>query len=539
MVERGGCPVTRLSTALRMLLALAIAIGTAAPAAGANKDRKCGCPVIAPVATSARPDPRKIQNELSFTALEMMFSNRAARFGGSWDKALLALAHEIDPGGALRIWKAPAPAPSAPAFHVDEGNFSKLLISGVPPAPYRGGNPWRNVMNPEFISVAIIETIARSNKYGEPAFRLRETLLRAGRFLAEDLAGVPPDAERQDPRARQIAAVAYQSRSLLMSYLEALQSAGDGSTRPVSAALQLDDADLANAALDLVLSVDDKGRREGLFSFRKQDGVRLIDALLRLAAMRPVFGGPAPPNSPLDAVGCKAHSILVALADAGAPHGAAFRAELWLTLSAQTTGPPTPLVNAARSVLILAGFATAKEAADAMDLLFRMADMARRDDQAVARAVTLEMMRALEAFAGGPGRDTFRAAAGARGTVIFEDFQKRQDAGAGGPTEQRVIKEWAAAKAGWRPRMAAALCAPDATPPRVYIFAKGRKEPIVVKHFYQEVPLRLGVFFDEPYEHDSYPVTVSVGGRRLELTATPSGDDRTRFYTEFFFVAPR
>lgn len=85
------------------------------------------------------------------------------------------------------------------------------------------------------------------------------------------------------------------------------------------------------------------------------------------------------------------------------------------------------------------------------------------------------------------------------------------------------------------------------SPPRVLLLAKGVDEPIIIDKLYRteyhgelnrKIPLMIGVLFDEPNDQDSFPVTVSAGGRNIELTAKPS-DDRRLFETEIFHVNPK
>jgi hypothetical protein len=75
--------------------------------------------------------------------------------------------------------------------------------------------------------------------------------------------------------------------------------------------------------------------------------------------------------------------------------------------------------------------------------------------------------------------------------------------------------------------------------PLVLVFVKTRDDPILVEHFYGDVPHFLGVFFDEPCNDERYPLTVSVGGQTLDLEATPFDEERKRFDTGTFKIDVR
>ena len=79
--------------------------------------------------------------------------------------------------------------------------------------------------------------------------------------------------------------------------------------------------------------------------------------------------------------------------------------------------------------------------------------------------------------------------------------------------------------------------AAPAAPPNVRIFVKTHYGLVLVGHFFSGVPLVLGIPFDEPYDKFTYPVSVKIGGRALDLTATPYQGDMTFFVTESFEIS--
>jgi hypothetical protein len=502
----------------------------------------CGCPQIPAVATSDKPAPGKVLYELSFNDLEDIFSNREAHYGGDWDKALTALAHEIDPNGAWKIWSASAPTADDDTAIIQEGALSSYLINGTTQAG-RGTGRWRNAANGRDLMEAILRTLARTNKYGEPIFNLRNSLLRAARFLADDLANVPVDSMRTDEKARKIGHVAFEARGQLFATLEGARPknlaraaelaarASPGAARPDE--LSVDPTDLANAALDVLLSIDDNGEREGILAFREQDSGDLVRALVQVIAARPIFGGTAAAGSPQDAVDCKALSVLVTLADAAAADGGKFRVQL-LNLAGSTVRPlglpggePAEF-EAARTAFILAGFSSGDEARKVADALYEVGEALEGNEFAAGRDAVTMTMRAIAGFAGGPGRDTFRV-------VFASELAKKFD----GLPPKRYLDSWKAAEASWRQQTAQQLCAPQETPPRVLVYAKGVFRDYLVDKLYQNVPLMVVVVFAEPYDDSEYPVALQIGGGSLDLVAKPIDAAHTMFGTEVFMVKPK
>lgn len=444
----------------------------------------CQCPVIAPVATNDKPAAGKGFAELSLADLEWAFSNTEAQYNGDWDLAMLALAHQVDPSGALKIWDKPMPTPANARASVSKGTVIDFLLHGPPaklapppvaapratapqiarPSPPASGSPGRLLTLPPAPSItlslpsapaivpsdasrdphamselsagsgsmaAVLYTIARINKYGEPRFGLRKATLRAARFLADDLAGIPQQLAQHDPNAARINHVGVFARLVLASmlqsqwlwqsshYVDGLPHVGDRlfiiehqSSYPdksVDGDLKVDAYDLANAALDVIFSVDDKGVQEGMLHFfgahpldangqptladpngpESEEFLSLSQSLAHLAAKRASFGGSAAPGSPEDALACKAFATLVALGKR--PDASMLRWLMFgrgLTLGSISNDglhlPPASVCvgcyEVAAAARILAGVQTEGEAKQLADALYGTFSYSRIDE---------------------------------------------------------------------------------------------------------------------------------------------------------------
>ncbi len=388
----------------------------------------CGCPHITPLATSDKPDPHRAEFEYSANDLDWEFSNRLSRFNGDWDAALRDLARAIDPTGSLQLAAKPAAKPASnPAINAPvlvEGDFTKFLISGPPDdktlAPPPGSDPRLAMQNFLYGSarvtglvVDLLSTVARSDKYGEPAFGVRDAALHWLRFLIEDLGRMPmAQARPGPPTAGRIAMVRSQALYTLIGIIEqavrpdprwrgsprsarihAMLRHPDASpiTDAPATGLALDSYDLASAALDVLISVDNKQQTTGLLEFMGRPdhfdangapmsqrdeppegatNVLLVRALIQLAALHSRFGGPAPSGSPAEAVSCKALSVLTGLSDRKLAHSAALRRLLWIDMISQTAtlgvgankAYNTPRYRAERAAALLAGVLDVQEA---------------------------------------------------------------------------------------------------------------------------------------------------------------------------------
>lgn len=151
----------------------------AAPAA-------CACPQLPTYATSEKPAPGKVSGELSSGDLEAAFSNRRVIFAfyPTW---IQALAHDIDPDGRLRVARGAKPDPGERLRDIGlkDGSISTLLVTGKEPAwsnRRSGESSLKSVVTPEFLTTALVATIARTKKYGEPEAHLRQDSLLIARF---------------------------------------------------------------------------------------------------------------------------------------------------------------------------------------------------------------------------------------------------------------------------------------------------------------------------------------------------------------------
>jgi hypothetical protein len=516
-----------------------------------SKDVSCGCPQISAVGTADKPATGQVPSELTFADLESYFSDREALYGGDWDKAMQALANAIDPTGAMQIATGPAPSPSGSPGKFAEGGLSYVLINGSPPAP--NTELWHRLKGDtvSHVMVRIITTLARINKYGEPTFGLRKALLRVARFLTRDLTRMPDEVWRSGggPNSkpqRLFSTGAEAIRALHHAiYVAALFAEGNpglesGLAQRTNMALakkQLpppDYFDEANAALDILLSVDEKGHRDGIIAYNSHYSVQTAHVLIAAASLRPVFGGVAAAKSPADAIGCKAFAILVALAAIDAKDGAKFRTVLRDTLANPRSAreefqPPAPQLKrafaAARGALIVAGL-TDDDRPNEMGRAWVDAAYDNRDQ----RPDKLTTIRDIEGFAKGPGRSAFTAGA----QVALDEIRRE------GPSEkvQEFLAQWSASKPDWDPLIAQPLCAAPETTGRPILIAKGVFHDFVIDKIYPGVPTVVAVVFDEPFSGDSYPVIIKIGGASLALTATPADDEHRVFATETFVPQP-
>ena len=481
---------------------------------------------------------------------------------------------------------------------------------------------------------AVLYTIARINKYGEPQFGLRKATLRAARFLADDLGRIPLQLTQHDPNAARIGRVGVDARLVLVSmlqsqwlpqasrYVEGFPHLGDRlfiiehqSSYPdksVDGDLKVDAFDLASAALDVIFSVDDKGVQSGMLHFF---GARPLDAdgrpimngpdspqaeafmsigqsLVHIAAKRAMFGGSAAPGSPEDALACKAYATLVALmqrADGNLLRSMVFNASpAFGSIGNDGSTLPTAeqcagCYQVAASARIVAGIPNEVEAKLLADALVGTFTYHRIDERygdnlpqiAQTAFVTLiaplepkatkplAMARNFMRYSHGAGLATFgrrmdehfdriaassaashqlaartRAAAATATLPSAREFLNTNASYAEGASEraQSYVNAWKTAK----PDLPAQLidpCAAPAAPPNVRIFVKTHYGLVLVGHFFSGVPLVLGIPFDEPYDKFTYPVSVKIGGRALELTATPYQGDMTFFVTESFEIS--
>jgi hypothetical protein len=453
------------------------------PATTPPPDGACGCPHITPLASSDKPDPGHAEFEFSANDLDWEFSNRLARFNGDWQKALNDLARAIDPDGSLRIAQAPTVAAAvANAVPLVEGDFTRFLINGppdaqsLPPAPHPLPGEDARVGMQKFLYgparvsglvINLLTTIARSDKYGEPAFGVRDAAVHWLRFLAEDLGRMPNARARSSPTAARVALVRAQVMLTLQGVIEqALRPdprwretprfarihsmLRDPRSSPITDApaggLTIDIYDLASATLDVFLSVRRDKQVAGLTEFMGRPtqfnaaGIPVSDrdgppegisdfltirALVELAALHSRFGGPAPKGSPAEAVSCKTLSVLMGFADRKLAHSAAWRRRLWAYMvgdAGRNPGMPPVAVqqrrfHAMRAAALLAGLLDGQEAqlfappllvyAEEWFLISLTDANAHAADFRKSAVSTLQSIRDITRYATGPGRTSF------------------------------------------------------------------------------------------------------------------------------------
>ncbi|MGH9809416.1 MAG: hypothetical protein ACRD9W_19550, partial [Terriglobia bacterium] len=368
---------------------------------------------------------------------------------------------------------------------------------------------------------AILNTIARSNKYGEPEYHLRSDLLLLAHALAGDLVDLPLDAARSVTDVGRLKTTASARRAVFgaieavrpqsLATRQAQAKAGNAAFQTLIVgtaqdALKLDLFDVANAALDVLLSVDDKGKQHGVLSFSRPEADEVAAALLELAAARPFFGGPAEPNSPQDLIGCKAFAILVALAGSrieGAEQlrnavlqysiGSALGLDVAIAgLGQNTIAKVRADVAVSQAALVAVGrMETGIEAERTAYALFinvrsyvSVLDSGQRTFQGPeATQAILTLMRSLVRYAGGAGEDGLNAAINRHMDDMIESA--RLPGGAGiTPGMREFIEMWENTAPQWGGRVVG-LCHPEGAPPQIALFAKGVFGLILIGRLYQ------------------------------------------------------
>ena len=376
----------------------------------AAHDAVCSCSKITPIATDASPDPQRITQEIDVQQLHAMLGNRDVRYG-NWPAAIDALAHQIDPDGHLGIANGTMPNVVDPTplidgeFAYDQVNrvvaFSQRRYSAQSPNPF-GGN-YGSPMDPGELEWWLLDSIARTDKYGEPAAGLRDALLRFARFLALDMAPVQWNGGR-DSDAYLLAEHGSAARNLA----SAIEFAGPmGSKFEASrerrahnfGPLAIDDFDVAQAAMETLDYTDDdhpiratavlqfgggaESNHRYEFGYYSQtiysrglgsgQASMFVGALLRVAAAAARFGGDASEDSPRGKVACRAFETLKLYAADEEPHAWRLRLNLvdlsinahWHVSDVPSLGEPMERV--AKAVLSSDGPQSDAEARAAID----------------------------------------------------------------------------------------------------------------------------------------------------------------------------
>jgi hypothetical protein len=507
----------------------------ATAAFAATQSAPCGCPQLPVVATSDKPADGSVHFELRFTDLEAIFSNRHLLYAGDWEDGFVALAHAVDPGGRYGIWSKPAPKPIR-TVGIDEGGLTRFMLNPAAYGPgqrsptqlYRPGmSRWANDRDVRSFMFPVLYTLARINKYGEPAKGLRAAVLSGSRFLAQDLARIPIDLALRDPKAGTLRDLGQGARSVVTTALTQLhpKNLARGAPRGVgqSGELPLDAFDIANAALDIILSADSSGRLSPLIGTTTDAEDRsLFTILVNIASERAQFGGSAPPGSSQDAVACRAFSTLMAFADVKTAASDVVRTELLNVYGEEIggTGPGgPPRLKVAQVGLIMAGTASVKEAMATVQSIFEMGftnqNNNRWQEVVQTTATTLQML----ATRAGPDPGTYRREIAAGIQDRIEQLQGRQRTGTGSLDERRLME---ALKAGATTQLAAVFSpcgpTPGETKGRIFLYAVCVDGLQSIKHAYVGVPMIVEAQFDPPSGSAEETVDVTFGAASTKMT---------------------
>jgi hypothetical protein len=420
------------------------------PIASVHDLTHCNCPRLPSIADDANPKPGDVPGDLSFDDLHAIFGTRDVRFG-SWAAAVDDMENGADPDGSLGIRKDPEP-PVVRDNPIDAGHFAQVLISG--PAPRNMGNDFHSSMayveDAGAVELALAKTIARTEKYGEPAGGLRDAAFRLGHFLAVDLR--PRVADRPDLGAHGLRDFNV-SRSAMLGLISLIVVAGPGDRMAQARDRQLhtgeglavDAFDLAQAALEILTYADDRDPVDG--SLFTDNGTSLsnegndIGVLGMVASAAADFGGPAPADSPQGIVACRAFATIVLYMDAPTVPGSHLRTAM--VYLAQNTardagfaGTPatlalTPVYNAAIATEGPFDAAEAKIAVDSVsdDL------MSSKNDAAAA-----SMARTLGALLGSTNSGAYDVAA--ENAVQRQRYVARESSSDGDDQERRALAMW-------------------------------------------------------------------------------------------------
>jgi len=519
----------RALTAALVFVFAAVAGGLAPISLPAQGAGPC-CPSLPVVATSKNPAPGRAHLELQIADLESIFSNRHLRFNDAdgWDVAFAALSRELDPAGLSGLAAPPVP-PAVRQMPLVEGGLSDALLHpDAPRHPQKGANRWANTTDPGIVMSALIETLARINKYGEPAGGLRHASLAAARFLAGTLAQVPANAPPASMHLRVFADRAVLSMRTPLAVVRpaiAAQRAARPAPAPPAGELALDDFDRANAVFDIFDSVDEHGRRSTM-PLRADESNALFETLIDIASAGRQFGGAAAAGSPQDAVACRAFSALVAFANAATPASDGRRTALLnqYQLTAQLLPSGTanlPRLRVIRTGLIMAGVGSAAEADHLANALVDMATAIgdANPAQNAVQADVVSLVRGLSQSAGAPDHATFRDVfAGVLARRVDVMRERRKGVNQIGRGENGFLDAVDAGPAPIVPLTAACGVDPGKSKPRIYLYAVCVDGLQAIKRPYIGVPMVVEGQFDSPPADAEIRLDVKVGGRTTTLT---------------------
>jgi hypothetical protein len=513
------------------------------------------CVPLPVVATSKDPAKGMVRYELRLVDLEAIFSNRHVMFAGGWNDAFTALTYEIDRTGRYRMREKSAP-PIVRQVALEEGGFTRDLIRppGIPrvsdSVPARGNpatNRWARlgINDARTIVLALINTLARINKYGEPQAGLRDASLAAARFMVDALSTISDDLQLQDPAAQQIANASLGARGAMFAALTnvtPVMIAGRAANAPQQVnrqdELPLTEFDRANAVFDIYRSVDDNGNRTGLFTLRPyifEESSSLLNTLLTLASARSQFGGAAVPGTPQDSMGCRAFSLIVDLADARTKGAVGLRDYLVDQYSMESKIRGASRLEVVRTAIILAGIESADEAKRLAETIIKYGlQTGGALPPAQVCAEISALLRGLEQSAGGPGRDTHRADFTQAVNARFEQIRKQWDSGQGSPEQKTLLDAWDAGGTAGKPAGLNGACAPAPgdIKGRIFLYAIVIDGLQVIDELYVGVPTIVEVQFDDQRGEKEMPIELSIGGQTVKLTAKRYDEAGRIFRTE-------
>ena len=412
----------------------------------------CNCPKLAVINDDAHAAPGKNADELTYDDLHALFGTRDVRYG-NWANAIAALEQEIDPGGALGIAKQPQPA-VVDQRPIVEAVAAHALITGELPAPgERLPNPFNSRWAyergySEQVQADLIWTLARAEKYGEPAAGMRDAALRLAHFLAIDLAPSQALSQSTDPRVRRIRPV---NGGAILATIAAINLAGPypafvrGRESRLNAQrdLPISDFDRAQAALEVLTFGDDQHDIDpSLLAAPAIGGRPQFETLLSVAAAAQRFGGPAAPDSDMGIVACRAYSALVTYLSAKGDAAMELRRSAMKhavqTGTAEWNNASLPFAHAQFNTLVAlinqTGPATTQEAIDEVDGVATLLVKGHSDDE---RQRMADLLSAIITSTGDAA-----PSARTKSDTVRQEMIKRQEEGNGDDQERRGIQFW-------------------------------------------------------------------------------------------------
>jgi hypothetical protein len=544
------------------------------------------------MASSEHPAPGFAQAELTYDDMEGLLSNRDRIYGG-WDEALKALAHDIDPDGSLGISHGPPPVPVDKTVTLKEGRLSALLVDqrntkgidigstvvqlGITIArANRYGEPSFGIRKVATQAARFLmdmgAAIPPQQDGASHAGRIRGAAIGARYNVAVQIGAAQPQAVQRLPR-------------------DFTGFVPDPPKGPLVPNLDLDVLDIANAWLGVLIATDEHGNETRVRILTGKTDELFGRSLLAAAFGRPEFGGPAPPGSRWYVVACRAFATLVALGKVGSPNGNVIREAVLQTFEDSSFAPDAysvyqtlasrrPFITAIQAAMVTNGVA---DAAEAKSLVTRLIKHSFRTQyyppdpvptQGPHWPAAPESILTLKVLQGASGMVNHDAIVAELQQAVSElrpvydtyqllvshwqencgppetwrDVPKKSDLHASLPKKTNPclatdVRHQAGFTILWLQDDSAALnnpatkglfCAPSNATPRILLVAKGALHDFVIDKIYIGVPTAILVVFDAPYDGAAYPVSIKLGGSKVELSAKPIDDERLVFETQNF-----